>query len=616
MKRSLFAAVLLASASFSWASPRGARAPRLGPVPGQALPGLALPGVSLPAAVNGLGPAAGLPGALGVPATEVADSPTPLVLVQIDGLGSAYLEQAITEGYAPNLKRLIDGGFRALSIKTGVPTVTMSAQTALFYGKFVPGNEWHSKALGGETVANDFERKIDPSEGLLHGGRAYLSERSGGAARTADVKRVLLDDEARVGWTAAHLKELSVGFPLLMRYFWAHGLLRAPLRLAGRVLSDVVRLRRDFKKKGFTSALDKKAPFFLPLVDHLWSPIAEQGVVESIRDGARVSYADLAAYDEEAHYYGPASKQAFSALRRIDAHVGRIAGEAEKRGARLLVFSDHGQTPTLNFQKLYGRTVQQALDELSGEPGALIFSHVYSMGNIYARDTREVLSLEALERRFPGLVDKLLAHPGFGLVAGRNADGSLALRGRPLSEYADARISEAQLKEQIRDYLAVEETGDLVVFSPLVDGQTIDYNPKYTLASAHGGIGGEQMHPFALFDPAKLALDAASWLDLRGLHRALKSQIAPYREELEPQPAMPSGAWGKIKAGLLILLAVILFLAGVAMIPLPGPGVPAMLIALALLSRYFGWARKLRDWIKRAVTRMLEARQKRKRDSR
>ena len=55
----------------------------------------------------------------------------------------------------------------------------------------------------------------------------------------------------------------------------------------------------------------------------------------------------------------------------------------------------------------------------------------------------------------------------------------------------------------------------------------------------------------------------------------------------------------RIGGGFLLLIAgVLLALPGV-----PGPGIPIVLLALAILSRHFAWAERAISWIKRKIRR-------------
>ena len=478
--------------------------------------------------------------------TPQTDSPKSLVLLQIDGLSHGYLQKALDRGYAPNLATLLrEGGYTLSSYLCGIPTVTMAVQAALFYGRLLPGNEWYDKKKGAEEVARRKESEFPSETGLLHGGRVYLSELSGGAVRGADVSRIFGDDKEKMGVLKAVAKELSVGLPLFVRYLLTHNPIVSVPAVLFNFARDAWRMRRHFKARGFDTAKDRKAPYFISLIANVFSHVASEGIRQSIRKKVPVAYADFSNYDEWAHYYGPEAPETFEALRRIDAQVGEIAREARKSGARLLVFSDHGQTPSENFGRKFGLSPQAMVDGLlaetgTGKPGDLVFSHVYGMGNIYVRDVQGHMDLGAFESRFPGFLEGLLGHPAVGMAAVRDGDAValfgkegrlmldregrvLAAEGKdPRLQYLDPELDGRTLAAQIRNYLELEGSGDVVVFAPYRDGATLDFNHKYSIIAEHGGIGGEQMHPFVLFDPAVLPLSPADGLDARGLNRTLR----------------------------------------------------------------------------------------------
>lgn len=474
-------------------------------------------------------------------------SPRPLVLAQIDGLGHRALLQAMAQGHAPNLAALAKQQYRVAPYLNGLPTVTMSIQAATFYGRTLPGNEWYSKALGAAITATDWERGVPRQAGLLYGGRAYLSELSGGAEQGADVRRIFHEDISRMGTFRAVWKEFKAGFPLFARYLLSHNpFVTVPVFLY-RMVHDVWTMKRDFKAMGADMPIDRKAMYFFALTSNLWSNIAMEGIKKAVRERAPIVYADFSTYDELAHYYGVLSRQALEMLRRIDRQIGEVAKFVAKQGGRLVIFSDHGQTPADNFIKTFGEAPQRMLDRMVREirPGArdgeLVFAHVYSMGNVYVAGSSGRLSLRQMRDRYPGLVEKLSGHPAVGVVAARDKRGIFligkdgwrildAQGGRvdgagsdPLAPYVDDRLDSRALAAQVRAYLKVQESGDLVVFASHVGGRTVDFNHSYTLASEHGGLGGEQMHPFIMFDPARTPVQPERVKDARGLYRIFKS---------------------------------------------------------------------------------------------
>lgn len=75
--------------------------------------------------------------------------------------------------------------------------------------------------------------------------------------------------------------------------------------------------------------------------------------------GRTAVYADLVAYDEVAHHSGPTSRDAAKVLERLDRSLALIENVAEHapRPYRIVVLSDHGQSPGETFRTRYGLTL-------------------------------------------------------------------------------------------------------------------------------------------------------------------------------------------------------------------------------------------------------------------
>jgi hypothetical protein len=438
-----------------------------------------------------------------------------LVLIQIDGLSYERFLEAAGKGKTPFMARLLDRGFKVSPYRCGVPTVTQSVQAQIFYGIKLPGNDWYSKKSASYPDGVGFERRLS-KPGLLCDGRVYLSDLAGGARDGVYVSNFIRGDSEAWGGTTAYLRNLMKGGPLHLLFTWP------------RIQLEAMGMSRYFRKNGFGTAMDKKAPLFISVVENYCSSVAEAGVKKAVRDQVPVVYTDFSTYDEKAHYYGPFSDMAFEALRRLDARIRRIAAVAGPNGGRLFIFSDHGQTRSKLFSRRFGKTMQQLVDELARQAypkhvdGDLVFTHVYSMGNIYLIGHAGHADKARIERFYPGFLKSLFEHEGVGLVAVRSG-GRVELLGNALAEYADPLAPPDYLQAQIEDYMSLEDSGDIVVFAPYKDGRTLDYNDTYTLVSQHGGIGGEQMHPFILYDPKVMTESPESWSDARELHRVFKS---------------------------------------------------------------------------------------------
>src|SRR5437762_7717488 len=106
-----------------------------------------------------------------------------LLIVQIDGLSRAVLEQGLADGAAPFLARLLrQRGWRFTRMSVGLPTSTPAFQLSVMYGvrPDIPGFHYHDKRRRSDVY---FPRghdalRVETSQaqgrrGLLMGGSAY-----------------------------------------------------------------------------------------------------------------------------------------------------------------------------------------------------------------------------------------------------------------------------------------------------------------------------------------------------------------------------------------------------------------------------------------------------------
>src|SRR5438552_12298937 len=115
-----------------------------------------------------------------------------LLIVQIDGLSRAVLQDALDEGRMPFLKRLRERrGHRLVPMSVGLPTSTPSFQMAAMYGvrPDIPGFHYHDKRRradvyfprGGDAAWVE-QRHADGRRGIVAGGSTYGCVFTGGAA--------------------------------------------------------------------------------------------------------------------------------------------------------------------------------------------------------------------------------------------------------------------------------------------------------------------------------------------------------------------------------------------------------------------------------------------------
>lgn len=299
--------------------------------------------------------------------------------------------------------------------------------------------------------------------------------------------------------------------------------------------------------------------------------------------GRTAVYADLVAYDEVAHHSGPRSRDAAKVLQRLDRSLALIENVAEHapRPYRIVVLSDHGQSPGETFQGRYGLTlgdlvragcglpvprrarrthsgaeartaVRAALrrpveekDEQHRHPGRHSEPIVLASGNlglVSFPDVPHRMSREEIDARHPALLTTLANHPGIGFVLVRSEEhGGLVLGAHgaelPVAELGDKQGPLAEFDPGVADAVrrthSFPHTADIMVnswYDP-TEGEVLAFEEQI---GSHGGLGGCQARPF-LLSPHAFSSPVGEGQDLVGaehVHRVLRRWL---RESDGPQ---------------------------------------------------------------------------------
>lgn len=141
------------------------------------------------------------------------------------------------------------------------------------------------------------------------------------------------------------------------------------------------------------------------------------------------------------------------------------------------------------------------------------------MSNIYFSGKSSKMSVDEVEKAFPHVISKISKTKGIGFVMGQNDDGEAVIFSREhgrfyrfLDLFKSSRNEWLSLKSIMCDYnLADEEdaaflsiekfckfdnAGDLILFGEYNSRHIINFENQM---GAHGGIGGEQNMPFAVW---------------------------------------------------------------------------------------------------------------------
>jgi hypothetical protein len=481
-----------------------------------------------------------------------------LLIVQIDGLSRAVLEEAMARGSAPFLARLVRRrGYLMAPMCVGLPTSTPAFQLAAMYGvrPDIPGFHYYDKRRksdvyfprGGDAAYVE-QTQAAGRRGIVNGGGTYGCVFTGGAASNL------------------------MTFAMMKRPTGA-GLIRAASNLVvnawvvvkGTIASTVevvrVLLRTIADPVSVTSGNWKWLAIKLGI--SVW--LRELFTLAAARDiyaGVPAIYVNYLDYDVAGHAWGPRHRRALRALRRVDASIlrlWRVLRRVPEYGYDLYVLSDHGQAASLPYLKVTGgRSIEQSLVEdffsrdgapavsaPEGKRGRLVSGfqalrarrapgflqrfvnyleqdfpwvlggtrsvrehdgiRVIAAGPnafVYFLDTAEPLTQERIEERYPALAARISASPGIGIVLVRSADGPLCFwRGARYGLDALATGPFAKrpdlewVVEGIRDLMAMPSAGDLVIYGIDAPQGNVSFVAE---VGAHAGPSTDEMQTFLI----------------------------------------------------------------------------------------------------------------------
>jgi len=166
-----------------------------------------------------------------------------------------------------------------------------------------------------------------------------------------------------------------------------------------------------------------------------------------------------------------------------------------------------------------------------GKPAAIVLASG-CLGLVYFPGAPERLTAEEIERRHPGLLAGLAAHPGIGFAMVRSEhEGAVALgasgRRRLNDDHVDGDDPLAGYGENAAHHLRRHDSfrncPDILV-NGAYDPATDEVQPFEEFMGSHGGLGGTQMHPFAVV-PKEWTVPAAPIVGAEAMHRQLQAWL-------------------------------------------------------------------------------------------
>nr|WP_202538152.1 alkaline phosphatase family protein [Streptomyces sp. SID8379] len=510
--------------------------------------------------------------------------PTPgTVFLQLDGVGHEVLRRVARDDLMPTVNTwLRDGSHRLVPWRTDWSSQTGASQLGILHGSNhdVPAFRWYEKETGETQVSNrptsaaELQRRAIERTGdgglLTVDGASRGNLFSGGAEQVALVLSVAArrgkENRSRAGYFAYFCDPANA--------------VRTALSFCAEVGREIgqssharIRKHRPRVSRGGLY------PFIRAFATVVERDVVVAAVIGDMLAGRSAVYADLVAYDEVAHHSGPFSRDAEQVLARLDRSLALIAKVAEHapRPYRIVVLSDHGQSPGETFRSRYGLTLQDLVRAGCGLPvprrarrtrsGAEARSAVRAalhrpveegagggrrsepvvlasgnLGLVSFPDVPHRMSKEEIDARHPALLATLANHPGIGFLLVRSEEHGAVVLGAqgtevPVAELADGHGPLADFgpgaADAVRRTDSFPHTADLMVnsmYDPL-DGEVLAFEEQI---GSHGGLGGAQGRPF-LLSPLALSEPVEGGGDLVGaeqVHHVLRRWL---REGHGPQ---------------------------------------------------------------------------------
>uniref|UniRef100_A0AAU2UZ36 Phage holin family protein n=1 Tax=Streptomyces sp. NBC_00003 TaxID=2903608 RepID=A0AAU2UZ36_9ACTN len=518
--------------------------------------------------------------------------PPGTVFLQLDGVGERVLRDAVDAGLMPTVATWLKGTHRLTPWRTDWSSQTGASQLGILHGSTfdVPAFRWYEKESGEVMVSNrpacavELQRRAVERTGdgglLTADGASRGNLFSGGADQVA----LVLTAAARRG----RRNRSRAGY---FAYFSDPA---NAVRTAGSFVAEVGReiaqsTRARIRKQTPRIKRGGLYPFIRAFATVVERDVVVAAVMGDMLAGRTAVYADLVAYDEVAHHSGPRGRDTDQVLGRLDRSLALIADAAEHapRRYRIVLLSDHGQSPGETFEGAYGltlkdlvragcglpvprrarrtrsgaeardavrvalhRPVEEGPEKGAYRPGPGSDPVVLASGNlglISFPDTEGRMTREHIDRRHPALLPTLANHPGIGFLLVRSQEHGAVVLGPGGSEVPLAQLADGEgplmgfgrgAADAVRRTDTFPHAADIMVNSKY-DPATGQVHAFEEQIGSHGGLGGEQSHPFLLspLDLTEPVPDGGELVGAEQVHHVLRRWLREARG-----PRVPVGA--------------------------------------------------------------------------
>ncbi|MFE9684405.1 alkaline phosphatase family protein [Streptomyces sp. NPDC006285] len=504
------------------------------------------------------------------------------VFLQLDGVGHDVLVDAVGRGLMPTVAAWLGRGAGARTThrltpwRTDWSSQTGASQLGILHGSNhdIPAFRWYEKDTQEIVVCN---RPTSAAE---------LQRRA--VERTGDSGLLSLDGASRGNLFSGGADQLALVLSVSARrgrenrsragYFAYFSDPANAVRTALSFVADVGReigesTRARLGKRRPRVGRGGLYPFIRAFATVVERDVVVAAVIGDMLAGRASVYADLVAYDEVAHHSGPRSRDAERVLQRLDRSLALIAQVAEHapRAYRLVLLSDHGQSPGETFRTRYGLGLGELVRAGCGLPVPRKVRRTHSgaearaavraalrrpveeggehhhpavpaseplvlasgnLGLVSFPDVPHRMSREEIDARHPALLTTLANHPGVGFVLVRSEEhGGLVLGAHgaaiPLDELDENPGPLAEFgpgaADAVRRTHGFPHVADIMVnswYDP-EEGEVLAFEEQI---GSHGGLGGAQGRPF-LMSPLTFSAPVRDGEELVGaeqVHRVLR----------------------------------------------------------------------------------------------
>ncbi|KUN88455.1 phage holin family protein [Streptomyces griseoruber] len=529
------------------------------------------------------------------------------VFLQLDGVGHDVLSAAVDKGLMPTIATWLGRtpGTGPASATDGRPgpgprpthrltpwhtdwsSQTGASQLGILHGSNhdVPAFRWYEKDSREVMVCN---RPTSAAE---------LQRRA--VERTGDGGLLTLDGASRGNLFGGGADEQALVLSIATRrrgretrsragYFAYFSDPANAVRTALSFVAEVVReiaqsTRARLRKERPRVSRGGLYPFVRAFATVVERDVVVAAVMGDLLAGRTAVYADLVAYDEVAHHSGPLGRDTEQVLGRLDRALALIekAAEHAPRPYRIVVLSDHGQSPGETFRARYGLTLGDLVRAGCGLPVPRRAEHTHSgaearaavraalrrpveesgerhrpsgrrsepivlasgnLGLISFPDVPHRMTKEEIDARHPALLSTLANHPGIGFLLVRSEEHGGVVLGAYGAETPLARLDDDPgplapfgpgAADAVRRTHSFPHTADIMVnsFHDPADGEVLAFEEQI---GSHGGLGGAQSRPF-LLSPLTLSVpvdDSGLLTGAEHVHRVLRRWL---RESDGPQ---------------------------------------------------------------------------------